>query len=109
MSLVTRGLGSQSGLLATSGLGRRRLAFVELIGQYISAGSRVWAMTADSRTWADLAVDRLWTLMTGTRAWNSTVRTRAWQHFAGRSWSVSNLRAWLADTDRSWNRSKNGD
>jgi hypothetical protein len=109
MNLATRGYGKRSGMLSSMGYGRRVIVFIEILGQYISARSRVWAMTAESRGWTDMAVDRLWAVVTGTRAWSSTIGTRAWLHFASRSWSVSKLRAWLADADRSWNRSNNGD
>ena len=97
MNHVTRGLGATSGMLATGGLGRRILVYVELIAQYAAAASRLWAAHPASRPWS-VGATRVWDAIVAARSWVRGVSSRTWTTFTdSRSWLVNKLRTWSHD------------
>lgn len=102
MNHVTWGLGKTSGMLATSGLGRRVLVYVEQFGVYFSAVSRQWATSPPTRAW-EFSAQRIWQSIAAARSWARGVRSRSWTKFtASRSWVISKVRPWFGGNDRSW-------
>lgn len=105
MSIVTRGLGKRSGMVATWGLGRRDVVgvVVDVLTTVFSAPSRAWEWGGTTRGWSDDGVSRLYSAATGARQWALTRGQRAWEFVtSGRSWLRSKVRVWLTKNDRSW-------
>jgi len=87
-------------MLVTAGLGRRVIFIVELLTQYISAGSRVWVAHSD-RQWL-ASVERFWAGLAGSRQWVGSALTRTHTLYSNsRSWIVTRVRSWTESADRS--------